>query len=113
MAMFVFKPGTRFIDGKLVEVEEEVEKDNEENDDKRVAREIRKVANTVMPRSIVMEEDVPSTHLSGKLPIFDMEMWWKGNTLPYQLYAKPMASRALARSGPVCLSRQHNEKHSG
>ena len=51
--MFVFKPGTRFIDGKLVEVEEEVEKDNKENDYKRVAREIRKVANTVMPRSIV------------------------------------------------------------
>ena len=55
-----------------------------------VAREMRKIA-----RSIIMEEDFPSNHLSGKLPILSMEMWWEGNMLLYQHYVKPMASRAV------------------
>ena len=61
---------------------------------------MRKIANTVMPRSIEMEEDVSSNHYNDKLPILDMEMWWEGNILLHQHYTKPMASRAvvMARS---------------
>ena len=84
----------------MVIVESEVDSDKVEDDDKRVAREMRKIANTILPRSVVMEEDVPSNHSSGKLPILDMEMWWEDNLLLHQHYVKPMASRSvvMARS---------------
>ena len=61
--------------------------------DCRTARKLREVANTVMPMSIVMEEDYPSKSPTGKLPILDMEMWVEGSTIYHQHYCKPMASR--------------------
>ena len=69
-------------DGKLVlerrgreeeeEMEEEVRRDKEEPHTSSIYTEI---ANTVMPRSIKMEDDIPSRYASKKLPILDMEMW--------------------------------------
>ena len=76
MAMYILKPGLRFIEGKMVIIEEEVDNDRDGAEDKRVAIEMRKIANTIMPRSVEMEEDVPSNHSNRKLPILDMEMWW-------------------------------------
>ena len=49
--------------------------------DKKTARELRIVANSVMPRSVVMEEDFPSNHESGRLPILDMVMLVESNTI--------------------------------
>ena len=95
MAVTVFPPGVRFIAGKMLLLPEEVEQDEEEEDDRRVARELRKVANTILPRSVVMEEDFPTNHLQEKLPILDMEMWWENDTLLHQHYTKPMASRSV------------------
>ena len=66
-----------------------------ENLDMKTARELRIVANSVMPRSVVMEKDFPSNHESGRLPILDMVMWMENNTISHQHYAKPMASRAV------------------
>ena len=50
-------------------------REGDEQVDKKTAREMREIANTIMPRSVVMEEDYPSNHQSGKLPILDMVMW--------------------------------------
>ena len=100
LAMEIFQPGMKFVDNKMVMMPDAVQGDMMEEEDRRVAKEMRKVANTIMPRSVVMEEDVPSNHPNRKLPILDMEMWWQDNTLMYQHYTKPMASRAviMARS---------------
>ena len=61
----------------------------------------REVANTILPNSVIMEEDSPSKHSEGKIPILDMEMWvnMEGYII-YQHYSKPMSSRSviMARS---------------
>ena len=67
----------------------------EEQLDKKTARKLHEIANTIMPRSIVMEEDYPSNHPSGKLPILEMVMWVQGRTILHEHYSKPMASRAV------------------
>ena len=54
----------------LSAVEEEAEEA-----DKKTARHMRMMANTIMPRSMVMEEDYPSRHLERKITILDMQMW--------------------------------------
>ena len=101
--MYTLKPGLRFIEGKMVILEEEVDNDRDGAEDKRVAIEMRKIANTIMPRSVEMEEDVPSNHQNSKLPILDMEMWWEGDILLHQHYAKPMASRESSGDGKISL----------
>ena len=63
--------------------------------DRKTARELRLVANSVMPRSVIMEEDFPSNHASGRLLILDMVMWVKNITIFHEPYAKPMASKAV------------------
>ena len=63
--------------------------------DKKTAREMREIANAIMPRSVVMEEDYPSNYQSGKLPMLDLVMWIEGITILHEHYAKPMASRAV------------------
>ena len=53
-----------------------------------------------MPNVVQMEEDSPSAHRNGRLPILDMEFWVKENIILHQFYKKPMATRkvTLARS---------------
>ena len=41
--------------------------------DEKTAKKIREVANTVRPRSIVMEEDYPSKHEVKTIPVLDMK----------------------------------------
>ena len=69
----------------------------EERSDRRTVREFRKVANTILSRSVVMEEDFPSNHTSRKLPILDMQVWvqLQSNVIYHEHYTKPMSSQAV------------------
>ena len=79
---------------------EEGQEDTVLEDDAHTAAIYRAIANTIRPRSIVMEEDVASRHPGGRLPILDMETWVEGGELMIQFYRTPMASRpvVMARS---------------
>ena len=57
--------------GKLVFTEENVLEDSSMEDDKRTSLVIKDIANSVHPM-IQMEEDYPSNHSDGKLPILDL-----------------------------------------
>ena len=69
--------------------------------DERTAHLYGQVANTVMPKSIVMEVDYPSAHSSKRIPILDMEVWMSDDqVITFNHYSKPMASTdvIMARS---------------
>ena len=86
----------RYVDDLNMALKVKKRKEGEEEQlDKKTARELREIANTIMPRSIVMEEDYPSNHTSGKLPILDMVMWVQDSIIFHEHYSKPMASRAV------------------
>ena len=74
---------------------EQVEEETTQNNDAHTVSINRDIANTVLPRSVIMEEDVPSKHPSKKLPILDMETWVEDNNIKFQFYRKPMSSRAV------------------
>ena len=90
------------------------EKEREKDD--RTANLYGEVANTVRPKSIVMEVDFPSAHSSGRIPILNMEVWVSKeqessrqeegskeqeqgskeqvvSCISFNFYAKPMASK--------------------
>ena len=79
---------------------EQGEEDTDLEDDAHTASIYRDIANTVLPRSVVMEEDVASEHPGKKLPILDMETWVEDSSIKFQFFRKPMSSRAvvMARS---------------
>ena len=56
------------------------------------ARVFREIANTILPDSIRMKEDVPSAHQRRALPILDTEMWVENGRILHSHYSKPMAS---------------------
>jgi hypothetical protein len=67
--------GSTFVDGKIVITEDRKLEDMRMTSDKRTGRLLREVANSVMPTMIQMVEDCPSNHVSGKIPILDLEVW--------------------------------------
>ena len=50
--------------------------------------------NTITPM-IQMQEDVPSNHSSGKLPILDLDVWVSQGKINHRFYKKPMSSRMV------------------
>ena len=66
-------PGARYDANTKTVVHEEVNQVEDEADDSRLARILREIANDVQP-GIVMEEDNPSKHPDGKMPILDMKV---------------------------------------
>ena len=100
MALSCLPPAMRFRENKLVLVPEMVELDRGVAGDVRTARIMKEIANAVMPNVVQMEEDSPSAHSNGRLPILDMEFWVEDNFILHQFYKKPMATRkvTLARS---------------
>ena len=91
------RPGVRLVNGKLSILEEEVEGDEQIPADLRTARLLKAIANTISP-TIRMQEDVPSNHPSGKLPILDLEVWVERGIIMHQFYKKPMASRMVVQA---------------
>ena len=89
--------GARIVDGKLSILPEAIQEDYGIPADKRTAGLIRYIANTITPM-IQMEEDFPSNHPSGHLPILDLEVWVDNMTTFHQFFKKPMASRKLVQA---------------
>ena len=67
-----------------------------EMEDKRMARVLKDIANSVMP-GIVMEEDFPSKNVDGKMPILDMKVWTDETDgfIMFQHYQKPMSCKKI------------------
>ena len=70
----VVEPGWKFCDttGSLMYFEDQVQEDSSMEDDRRTALVVKDIANSVHPM-IQMEEDFPSNHDDGKLPILDLK----------------------------------------
>ena len=69
---------------------------NDDNDDDRLAKFLKEIANDVMPGVIVMEEDTPSRHEDKKLPILDMKVWKDADSyIVYQHYEKEVSSKLV------------------
>ena len=76
---------------ELVEVEEREGADA----DAHTAMVIRKVADSVRPKSIKMTEDYPSNHTDKRMPILDMEVSMSQGFIEHRHYSKPMASKSV------------------
>ena len=76
-------------------VQEQVAQVEEEADDSRLARILRQIANDVQP-GIIMEEDHPSQHPDGKMPILDMSVSInEEGFIVYQHFEKPVSSKKI------------------
>ena len=62
--------------------------------DKRTAQFIRAISNSITPM-IIMEEEYPTNHQSGKMPILDLEVSIENGRIIHQFYKKTMASRKV------------------
>ena len=47
---------------------------------------------------IQMQEDVPTNHPSGRLPILDLEVWVHNGKILHSIYKKPMSSRLVVQA---------------
>ena len=99
------KTGTKWTGDKMEWKEEWQHQDEELNEetDKRTMREVRKMANTILP-FIVMEETVASECLERKLPVLDFKIWQekrkneegKNETvICHEYYENPMSSQLM------------------
>ena len=92
LAVEELEAGTRFIDGELVVVPEEVEADSRLPGDQRTARVIQTMANSIS-RLIQLTVDCPSLHQEGWMPMLDLqERVSDNNTIDFKHYRKPMAN---------------------
>ena len=67
----------------------------EENDEERVAKMLKVIANEVMS-GIEMESDFPTNNSDEKMPILDMKVWMsRENHILYQHYEKVVASKQI------------------
>ena len=73
LAMEELEPGSRFIDGELVVVQDEVEDDSCIPGDQRTAKVVQTIANSISP-FIKMTVDCPSLHQDGWMPILDLQV---------------------------------------
>jgi hypothetical protein len=95
LAMEELEPGCRLVDGKVVVVEEEVEADRAIPGDRRTARVIQDIANSIC-ETINMTIDCPSNHESGWMPLLDLQVRVaEDNSLDYKFYSKKVANPLL------------------
>ena len=97
MAAESVEPASRLVGDRVSILEEAILEDENIPADKRTANLIKTVANEIMPM-IQMEEDFPSNHPSGKLPILDLEVWPEGDNIMHQFYKKPVANRKIIQA---------------
>ena len=91
----------RYVDDiniKIKEIKPAAESDNidsQQPKDVRSMKEIRKIANTIV-QMIQVEEDCPSLHEDGKLPILDLKVWiGEEHQVMYEYYRKPISNPLL------------------
>ena len=73
VAVEELEPGTRYREGRIEVVEEEVEADREVEGDLRTARVLVDIANSVF-HYLQFTADCPSLHTSGWMPLLDLEV---------------------------------------
>ena len=85
--------GSRYVEGEVKVVEEEVEADLKIQGDQRTAKVILEIANSVS-EFLKFEADVPSNYELGWMPLLDVQVKVaKNNTINYKFYSKPCASK--------------------
>ena len=73
---------------------------------------IKDIANSVHPM-IQMEEDYPSNHTDGKMPILDLECWMddEEEIVRFQHYEKPMANKQVLSAKSALPIKQKRNIH--
>ena len=88
------EPGTRFEAGKVSILEDAVREDEGQPSDRITAKFIKSFSNSIAPM-IRMEEEYPSNHPSGRMPILDLEVSIENEKIVHRFYKKSMATRKL------------------
>ena len=97
--------------GKLMFTEERVLEDGFMEDDKRTSLVIKDIANSVHPM-IQMEEDYPSNHTDGKLPILDLACSMDDEgIIRFEHYEKPTANKSILSAKSALPMRQKRNIH--
>ena len=91
------EPETRFINDKVSILPEAVMEDQNIPADERTASFIKSLSNSIAPM-IVMTEEYPSNHPSGRMPILDLEVWIEKQKINHVFYKKPMNARSAFSS---------------
>ena len=95
LALEELAPGSRFTDGKVEVVPEEIEGDLRLPGDQRTALVVQSIANSICP-SIQMEIDYPSKHESGWMPLLNLEVRDReDNSIDYKWYGKKVSNPLL------------------
>ena len=92
--------GTRYdVESESVVYNRQAEiEDNQLEDDRRTMALIREVADSVHPM-LKFEEDFPSNHEDGRIPILDLKCWMDDNKkVWYEHYEKPVATTKVLHS---------------
>ena len=87
MALEAAPVGSRILDGKLSILPEAIQEDSDIPADRRTAKLIRSLANTITPM-IQMEKDFPSNHPTERLTILDLKVWVENKRILHQFYKK-------------------------
>ena len=92
-------PGTRYANGSVIMIQEEVGNDIDVQHDRRTAEVVRAMASDIFD-GICFTADCPSSNNSGKMPVLDLQLWLeKGesgtNRIRFEYYEKPMTSKVV------------------
>ena len=88
-------------------VEEQVlEQEEQEEPDMHTANIYKEIADNIMPKSVKMKVDAPSRHPTNKVPVLDMELWMQDNSIMFQHYSKPMATKSLIMAKSAFTTRE-------
>ena len=84
-------PGAKIEGNKIVIKQEQIQDDQNVPNDRRTAKILQAIANTICP-FIQVEIDCPSMHKDGLMPILDLKVRIEGNKVIYRYYRKDMAN---------------------
>ena len=91
-------PGSRYVQGKVVVVPEEVEADLAISADKRTMTLLKAIGDSIHP-SIQLEVDYPSKYVDAHMPILDLKVWVEVQggrpVIKHEHYAKAVSSKAV------------------
>ena len=110
------EPGSRYNreEEKIEIVEELIERDMEEPGDKRTFEIVRQVGDS-LEEMIKLTADYPSNHVTGRVPILDMEVWISRDEegvskIRWSFYEKKMKNRFLMmKESAVGMAAKRNE----
>ena len=85
--------GYRLVKNKLIWSKQAEMEDKDVPDDKRSFSILRQIAD-IIDKDIQWEEDTPSCHNDGKIPVLDLKVWIEDDrSIKFEFYSKPMSSK--------------------